>query len=57
MYIDEDFEINAIRPKFLDRGSFKKIRKRANLVYSKVVHNVKLPLTCSEFTMHMQIQI
>ena len=32
-----------------ERGSFKK--------YSEAVHNIKLPLTYSEFTVHMQNQL
>ena len=66
MYIDEYFAINGIRPKFLsllltgitrigvtERGSFKKIFARS----SKAVHSKKLPLTYSEFTVHMQNQL
>ena len=67
MYIDEDFAINRNRPKFLsllltgitrigvtERGSFKNIRKRCT---SKAVHSIKLALTYSEFTAHMQNQL
>ena len=71
VYIDEDFAKNRIRPQFLsllltgitrigmtERGSFKKnIRKRCISRPSKSVHNIKLPLTYSEFTMHMQNQL
>ena len=71
MYIDEDFAKNRIRPKFLsllltgitrigvtERGSFKKnIRKRCISRSSKSVHNIKLPLTYSQFTAHMQNQL
>ena len=71
VYIDEDFAINSIRPKFLsllltgkirigvtERGSFKKkIRKRCISRSSKAVHNIKLPLTYLEFTVHMQNQL
>ena len=60
-----------MRPKFLsllltcitrigvtERGSFKKnIRKRCISRSSKVVHNIKLPLTFSEFSVHMQNQL
>ena len=55
MYIDEDFEINLIRLKFLSllltgrcqKGEVSKIiRKRCISRLSKVVHNVKPPLTC-----------
>ena len=70
-YIDEDFPINGIRPKFLsllltgitrigvpEKGSFKKnIRKQCISSSSKAVHNIKLPLTYSEFTVHMQNQL
>ena len=71
VYIDEDFAINGIRPKFLsllltgithigitERGSFKKnIRKRCISCSSKAVHNIKLLLTYSEFTMYLQDQL
>ena len=40
-----------------ERGSFKNIRKRCISRSSKAVHNIKLPLTYSEFTMHMQNQL
>ena len=41
-----------------ERGSLKKIfASGAYPVYSKVVHNAKPHLTCSEFTMHMQNQL
>ena len=41
-----------------ERGSFKKnIRKRCILRSSKAVHNIKRPLTYSEFTVHMQNQL
>ena len=35
----------------------KNIRKRYMSRYSKVVHNIKLPLTYSEFTMYLQNQL
>ena len=70
VYKDEDFAINWIRPKFLsllltgiirigvtERGSFKNIRERCISRSSKAVHNIKLTLTYSEFTMHMQNQL
>ena len=54
VYIDEDFAINGILPKFLsllltgitrigvtERGSFKNIRKRCISRSSKAVHNIK----------------
>ena len=40
-----------------DRGSFKNIRKQCISHSSKAVHNIKLPLTYSEFTVHMQNQL
>ena len=40
-----------------ERGSFKDIRKRCISRSSKAVHNIKLPLTYSEFTVHMQNQL
>ena len=69
MYTDEDFEINSILPRILrliltGKNSYRRDRKGysqrifvsgAYPVYPKVVHNVKTPLTCSDFTMHMQI--
>ena len=43
-----------IRIGVTERGSFKKnIRKRS----SKAAQNIKLPLTYSEFTVHMQNQL
>ena len=71
MYIDGDIAINLICPKFLsllmtgviriggtERGSFKKyIWKQCKSCSSKPVHNLKLPLTYSEFTVHMQNQL
>ena len=65
MYIDKDFAINWIRPKFLsllmtciirigvtERGSLKK-SEAAHTRSSKAVHNIKLTLTYSEFTVHL----
>ena len=41
-----------------ERSSFKKnIRKRCISRSSKAVHNIKLPLTYSEFNVHMQYQL
>ena len=41
-----------------ERGSFKKnIRNRCILRSSKAVHNIKQPLTYSEFTVHLQNQL
>ena len=70
MYIDEDFAINLIHPKFLrlvltdkirigvtEKGIFKNIHKRCTSPYSKVVHNIKLRFAFSEFTVHMQNQL
>ena len=71
VYIDEDFAINEIRPKFLsllltgvtrigvaERGSFKKYSGRRCISRSsKAVQNIKRPLTYSEYTVHMQNQL
>ena len=48
-----------IRVGVTDGGSFKKknIRKRCISRSSKAVHNIKLPLTYSDFTVHMQNQL
>ena len=47
-----------IRIGVAERGSFKRnIRKRCISRSSQVVHNLKLPLTYSEFTVHMQNQL
>ena len=47
-----------IRISVTERGGFKKnIRKRCISRSSKAVHNVKLSLTYSEFTVHMQNQL
>ena len=43
-----------IRIGVAERGSFKNIRKRCIFRSSKAVQNMKLPLTYSEFTVHMQ---
>ena len=43
-----------------ERGSFlkkKNIRNRCIPCSSKAVHNIKVPLTYSEFTVHMQNQL
>ena len=69
-YIDEDFAINLIRPEFLsllmtgiirigvtERGSFKKYLEGCISRSSKAVHNIKLPLTYPEFSVHMQNQL
>ena len=55
VYIDKDFAINWIRPKFLsllmtgiirigvtERGSFKKYSEAVHIRSSKAVHNIKL---------------
>ena len=69
--IDEDFAINEIRPKFLsllltgitrigvtERGSFKKYSGRRCISRSsKAMQNIELPLTYSEYTVHMQNQL
>ena len=46
-----------IRIGVTERGSLKNIRKRCISRSSKAVHNVKLPLSYSEFTVHMQNQL
>ena len=46
-----------IRIGVAERGSFKNIRKRCISRSSKGVQNMKLPLTYSEFTVHMQNQL
>ena len=46
-----------IRIGVTERGSFKNIRKRCISCSSKAAHNIKLPLTFSEFTVHMQNQL
>ena len=43
-----------IRIGVTERGSFKNIRKRCISRSSKAGHNIKLSLTYSEFTVHMQ---
>ena len=40
-----------------ERGIFKKYSKPAYSRSSKAVYNIKLPLTYSEFTVHMQNQL
>ena len=71
VYIDEDFAINEVCPKFLsllltgitrigvtERGSFKKYSGRRCISRSsKAVQNIKLPLTYSEYTVHLQNQL
>ena len=46
-----------IRIGVTERGSFKKNRNRCIPRSSKAVHNIKVPLTYSEFTVHMQNQL
>ena len=47
-----------IRIGVTERGSFKNnIRNRCIPRSSKAVHNIKVPLTYSEFTVHMQNQL
>ena len=46
-----------IRIGVTERGSFKNIQKRCISCSSNAVHNIKLPLTYSEFTVHMQNQL
>ena len=45
-----------IRIGVTERGSFKKYSDRCIPRSSKAVHNIKVPLTYSEFTVHMQNQ-
>ena len=40
-----------------ERGSFKNFGSGAYPVLQSAVHNIKLPLTYSEFTVHMQNQL
>ena len=46
-----------IRIGVTERGSFKNIRKRSISRSSEAVHNIKLPLIYSEFTLHIQNQL
>ena len=46
-----------IRKGMTERGSFKNIRERCIFRSLKAVHNIKLSLTYSEFTVHMQNQL
>ena len=46
-----------IRIGVTERGSFKKISEALHIPFFKGLHNKKLPLTYSEFTMHMQNQL
>ena len=48
---------DIIRIGLTERGSFKNIRKQCISRSSKAVQNMKLPLTYSEFTVHMQNQL
>ena len=70
MYIDEVLATNWTCPKFLsllmtgiirigvtERIVSKKFLKRCISRSSKAVHSIKLPLTYSEFTVHMQNQL
>ena len=45
-----------IRIGVTERGSFKKYSEAVHPTL-KAVHNIKLPLTYSEFTLHMQNQL
>ena len=40
-----------------ERGSFKKYSEAVHIRSSKAVHNIKLPFTYSEFTVHIQNQL
>ena len=47
-----------IRIGVTERGSFKKYSEAVHIpFFTKAVHNIKLPLTYSEFTVHMQNQL
>ena len=46
-----------IRKGVSERGSFKKYSEAVHIRSSKAVYNIKLPLTYSEFTVHMQNQL
>ena len=46
-----------IRKGATERGSLKKYSEALHILSSKAVHNIKLPLTYSEFTVHMQNQL
>ena len=46
-----------IRIGVTEKGSLKNTRKRCISRSSKAVHNIKLPLTHSEFTVQMQSQL
>ena len=48
---------DIIRIGVTKRGSFKNIPKRCIFRSSMAVHNIKLPLTYSEFTVHRQNQL
>ena len=71
VYIKLKILLNCFRPKFqnilmtgiirigvTERGSFKKYQEAVHIpFFTKAVYNVKLPLTCSEFSVHMQDQL
>ena len=47
-----------IRIGVTERGSFKKYSEAVHIPsFTKAVHKIKLPLTYSEFTVHMQDQL
>ena len=47
-----------IRIGVTERGSFKKYSEAVHILFfTKAVHNIKLPLIYSEFTVHMQNQL
>ena len=46
-----------IRIGVTERGSFKRNIRNWCIRSSKAVHNIKVPLTYSEFTVHMQNQL
>ena len=47
-----------IRIGVTERGSFKKCQDAVHIpFFTKAVHNIKLPLTYSDFSVHMQDQL
>ena len=48
---------DIIRIGVTERGSLKKYSEVVHIRSSKAVHNIKLPLTYSDFTVHIQNQL
>ena len=48
---------DIIRKGVTERGSFKNYSEAMHIPFFKAVQNMKMPLTYSEFTVHMQIQL